>query len=134
MLIVDGNENEILARDISPTGMAFFGSGKWSIGDMVTVEVAPFGQAPMRVQAKIVRTNEENGRTIFAAQFLSFPLLYQEKLHTLIRSAIFKDQIENYAKQSTLTVKLTSGQLATRLLWTFLTAVSVFGFYQFLIR
>jgi hypothetical protein len=128
----NGIENEIQARDISPTGIAFFGDGSWNIGDLVTVNVVPFGDSHLKVQAKIVRMNKEAGKTVFGAQFLSFPLLYQERLHQLIRSAIFKDQIDQYASRADLGLKLDSQQLVSRLLWTFFVAVSVFVFYQLL--
>lgn len=98
------------------------------------MEVAPFDQAPIRVQAKIVRSIQDQGQTLFGAQFQSFPLLYQEKLHNLIRSAIFHDQIQKYADASNLRLKTTPQQFAIRLLSIFLTLVFAFAFYRLLAR
>lgn len=128
-LLIDAEKTQtIQTRDISPSGVAFFGNGHWKVGDLITVEVAAFDSQPIRVQARIVRRQEHDGLALFAAQFLGLPLIYQERLFKLIRSAIFSDRVERYSRNPRLGLRMSPAQVAVRLTWTFATVLGVYFF------
>lgn len=116
-VILNNAENSVQTLDLSPTGLAFTGALQLKPGDTITIEVAPFGGSPMTCSAQIVRADAAKDGTLYGARFLSLPLLYQERLHKLIRSALFSKSIETYADTQSLKIKMPEAALIKRLLW-----------------
>ncbi len=123
------SESVISTVDLSPSGIAFLNSTKHplKIGETAMVELAPFGAQPIRSYVRIIRSKIVTDETVlYGAQFIALPLLHQERLDKMIRSAHTVEQIDNYVENRHLNMRMDPIELAHKLTWIALILTATF--------
>lgn len=122
-------ESVISTVDLSPSGIAFLNPSKklLKVGETCMVELSPFGAQPIRSFIKIIRAEPVAGTMLYGAQFIALPLLHQERLDKMIRSAHFTEQIDTYVDTRDLRIRINPTQLAKQMTWVALILTTVFA-------
>lgn len=123
------SESVISTVDLSPSGIAFLSSTEmpFKSGETVLIEISPFGSQPIRSFVKIIRTQNISGATLYGAQFVALPLLHQERLDKLIRTAHFNQQIEEYVDDRDLRIRINSTDLIKKMAWIAVVLTAIYA-------